>query len=177
MAVKAYFIKHGVSRVLRDSRGIPFPFRDVGDETGILELDTAMHAPWVKELTAHSGKAGVLKVSPEQYAETKKNCNERRLQKSLKPGVAQKPVRVDSMFRKQSPNPVAAPVAKALTIPDQIPPPEKPSSEKVYKRRGRPPKALPSDSLSPIPMKAPSSDDSAIEPQVNEPDEPELPPE
>jgi hypothetical protein len=136
---KAYFIKHGVNRRLTDKRGIQFPFQDIGDDTGLIEIDTELQADWHHQLKGVSGTLGILEVPPDQVEELKKKCSVRRQPLSSRPAL-----RIDQPRRSVPPQPVAAPAnAVAESDPIQIP-------ETVTKRRPGRPRKVESDSLAPI---------------------------
>lgn len=139
MADKVFFIKYGVNRPLRDSRQVQFPFTDIGDDTGLLELDNALHTRWVKELGAISGKFGVVKVSEAEVAEAKKKASANHFRLNSLRGQPQAPLRLETSVLPKAP---AAVVADPIQIPASIPPPRK--------RRS----ALPTESLAPTAMSA-----------------------
>jgi hypothetical protein len=125
-----YFVKHGVSRPIYDGSRRPIPFEDVGDDTGLLQLDEGAHPNLIKELTRISGSLGVARITSEQAEEIKKNCNVLRQAKLLR--ASQRPdIRIESSQHDLKRVAAADAVSAPLVVPESIPPPVKPRAKRA----------------------------------------------
>lgn len=151
---KLYFIKQGFSRPFNDASGRPFPFTPIGDDQGVLEVDSDLQKSWAIQLSSISGRFGILQVTKEQLEEIKKNASERSLRKVSRPEI--RASRADFQHSDRStPQGNAVVESDPVEIPKEVPQP---------KRRGRPPKVL-TESLAPVAQSA--KDVPPIDPEPN----------
>lgn len=166
---KAYFIKHGMERPCRDKSGRVIPFVGIGDDTGYIELDKAMHREWIAQLKASNGNFGILATTAEALDELKKKLSAKALRQPYRP-----PVRAQAAPWQQGAlpaKPAAVVPSDPPVIPSSIPEPE--GEARVRKPRGSRAPKPPRDSLAPVPVSvetlAPKPDSGE---QSSEPPEP-----
>ena len=137
---KVFFLKYGMSRPFYSNNRI-VPFVNIGDDSGLLELDTDRNPKTVAALRAASGTLGIEEVTAERAEEAKKN-GEKLRRKPSRPEV-----RIDSLTLPPH-RPAPAEGAVAASDPVEVP-------KTIPQPRTRKPRAKPAtDSLAPVPQVA-----------------------
>lgn len=133
-----YFKKELVSNTLKDRKGAVVPFEELGDNTGVIALNSETHADLIADLMAVKGTRGVCVIDQGVYEWLKKNRPKNSSERSSQPpngmpalrvlqrqvGDASRAVKDDPSQREipQQPavekKPSAAPVVAAPKAPD-----------------------------------------------------------
>lgn len=96
-----HFVRYGITRPLRLPTGDVVPFTPIGDDTGILETNSALIIGELRKLQAQQ-RMGVKEVSPEDFVELKKKASDGEFRlKSVRSRSAEPELRVERLDQAQ----------------------------------------------------------------------------